>query len=275
MSPRSKRPNPFAISTMKKLSLSPLLLLFITTLTLRCLKDASAWCHVDDEAGLLGFKAAITADPSGMLASWKKHTDCCAWAGISCRVNKRVTELSLLGQPDKPNSFLSGRISPSLSKLKLLTGLYLQKLRNISGPFPDLLFQLPNIEYVYIENNKLSGRIPETIGKLTRLGALSLLGNRFTGTIPSSISQLTQLTYINLGGNHLNGPIPTGIKNLKNLTFLALDRNKLSGPIPEIFGSLPELRFILLSLNRFSGQIPNSISYLAPKLINLELGALL
>lgn len=257
---------------MKKLSLSSHIVLFCTILTLWCLKDASAACHVDDELGLLGFKSVITADPSGMLTSWKPGTDCCTWAGINCRVNNRVTELSLIGQPDKPNNTLSGTISPSLSKLKFLTGLYLQNLRKISGPFPDLLFQLPNIEYVYIENNNLSGPIPETIGNLTRLAALSLLNNRFKGNIPSSISRLTQLTQLTLAGNLLTGSIPYGIQNLKNLAVLGLDRNKLSGPIPEIFASLPNLRLLRLSLNKFSGQIPSSISTLASKLEYLELG---
>ncbi|PON36142.1 LRR domain containing protein [Parasponia andersonii] len=259
---------------MKNLSGSPhpLLLLFLTIYTLGCLKDASAACHADDEAALLGFKSAMTADPSGMLASWKSGTDCCSWAGITCLVNNRVTALSLSGQPEKPNSFLSGTISPSLAKLTFLDGLYLQNLRNLSGPFPGLLLQLPNLKFVYIENNRLSGRIPETMGNLTRLGALSLFGNRFTGPIPSSISQLTQLTQLNLGKNLLTGSIPNGLKNLKNLTLLGLDQNQLSGPIPEIFGgSFSDLRILRLSHNKFSGKIPNSISTLAPKLAFLEL----
>ncbi|KAM6546569.1 hypothetical protein CsatB_027305 [Cannabis sativa] len=255
---------------MSKLHLT--LFLFITTiLTHHCVKDASAACHVDDESALLSFKSGITADPSGILSSWKKGTDCCSWPGINCRINNRVTELSLVGQPDQPKSFLSGTISPSLAKLRFLSGLYLQDLRNLTGPFPGLLFQLPNIDFVYIENNRLSGRIPENIGDLARLGALSLYGNRFTGTIPSSISKLTQLTQLKLGGNLFTGSFPTVIQNLKNLTLLYLDRNQFSGPLPEIFGSFSELRFLNLSHNKFSGKIPNSISTLYPKLTFLEL----
>ncbi|KAM6567372.1 hypothetical protein CsatA_026500 [Cannabis sativa] len=255
---------------MSKLHLT--LFLFITTiLTHHCVKDASAACHVDDESALLSFKSGITADPSGILSSWKKGTDCCSWPGINCRINNRVTELSLVGQPDQPKSFLSGTISPSLAKLRFLSGLYLQDLRNLTGPFPGLLFQLPNIDFVYIENNRLSGRVPENIGDLAHLGALSLYGNRFTGTIPSSISKLTQLTQLKLGGNLFTGSFPTVIRNLKNLTLLYLDRNQFSGPLPEIFGSFPELRFLNLSHNKFSGKIPNSISTLYPKLTFLEL----
>ncbi|KAF3944448.1 hypothetical protein CMV_029083 [Castanea mollissima] len=216
---------------------SPFLLLFFffffTILTLHSLTVTSATCHVDDETGLLGFKSSITADPSGILSSWKPGSDCCTWSGITCLVSKRVTSLYLMGQSNKPNSFLSGPISPSLSKLKFLDGLYLRNLRNISGPFPDFLFGLPEFKYIYIDNNKLSGRIPGSIGNLTRLYSLSLSDNQFSGPIPSSISQLTGLTQLNLGGNRLTGPIPNGIQKLKNLTLFSLDRNQLSGSIPD------------------------------------------
>lgn len=246
------------------------LLLFVT-LTLPCLNPVSAACHVNDETGLLAFKSAITADPSGMLTSWKKGTDCCTWSGINC-FNNRVTMLSLSGQPDKPNSFLSGKISPSLSKLSFLNGLYLTNLRNLTGPFPDFLFRLPNIKYVYIEYSKLSGRIPDTIGNLTQLEALSFYYNSFTGPIPTTISRLTQLTQLKLGGNLLTGSIPYGIKNLKNLTYLTFERNGLSGPIPDFFASFSDLRILRLFGNQFTGKIPASISALAPKLAYLELG---
>ncbi|PRQ22511.1 putative leucine-rich repeat-containing, plant-type, leucine-rich repeat domain, L [Rosa chinensis] len=255
---------------MKHHHLSLLLLFF--ALTLRSLTPTSAACHVDDETGLLAFKLGITADPSNMLSPWKKGTICCMWYGVTCNSNNRVRMLYLTGQPDKPNSSLSGTISPSLSKLKFLDRIYLQDLRNLTGPFPVCLFQLPNLKYVYIENSKLSGRIPDSVGNLTQLQALSFYYNRFTGPIPSSISRLTQLVQLKLGGNLLTGSIPTGIKNLNKLTYLTLERNGLSGPLPDFFASFPELRILNLTRNKFTGKIPASISALAPKLLYLELG---
>lgn len=259
-----------AVSETIILSMKNLPVLFLAILTFRCLNPVSAACHVDDESGLLAFKSAITADPSNKLSSWIKGTDCCTWAGTDC-LNNRVTSLSLSGQPDKPSTYLSGKISPSLSKLKFLNGIYLQNL-NLSGPFPDLLFGLPDLKYVYIEHNKLSGRIPNTVGNLIQLEALSFYYNRFTGPIPSSISKLTRLTQLKLGGNILTGSIPSGIQNLKNLTLFNLEQNGLSGPIPDFFTSFPELRVLRLSGNYFTGKIPASISALAPKLAYLELG---
>ncbi|XP_057972945.1 LRR receptor-like serine/threonine-protein kinase GSO1 [Malania oleifera] len=248
------------------------LLLFFAIFNVRYVNVAAATCHADDEAGLLGFKAGITDDPSGMLGSWKTGTDCCTWAGVNCRVDNRVTTLSLSGQPDKPKSFLTGTISPSLVKVQNLDGIYLQNLRNVSGPFPSLLFFLPKLQFIYIENNKLSGQIPKSVGNLTQLGALGLAGNLFTGPIPSSVSELTQLTQLRLGGNLLTGRVPDGIRHLKNLVQLSLDRNRLTGPIPDFFSSFSRLRTLELSHNKFSGGIPASIADLAPNLTYLELG---
>lgn len=249
------------------------LIIFLAICTLLKLKANAATCHADDESGLLGFKSGIKSDPSGMLKSWKPGTDCCTWEGVNCLFdNKRVTSLSLSGQPDKPDSFLSGTISPSLSKLQFLDGIYLQNLRNISGTFPTFLTKLPNLQFIYIENNKLSGGIPEPVGNMTKLDVLSLVGNRFTGTIPSSISELTQLTQLKLGNNFLTGVIPEGIRSLKNLTYLSLEGNQLGGNIPDFFSSFNNLRILELSRNKFSGKIPPSISTLASKLNYLELG---
>ncbi|XP_004499669.1 uncharacterized protein [Cicer arietinum] len=254
-----------------KLFLTTTFLIFFTTLL--PLNANGAKCHVDDESSLLGFKSSIKSDPSSMLKSWISGTDCCTWAGVGCIFdNKRVSSLSLSGDLENPKSYLSGTISPSLSKLQYLDGLYLQNLQNISGPFPDSLFKIPNLQFIYIENNKLSGQIPENIGKMTKLGALSLEGNRFTGTIPSSISELTQLTQLKLGNNFLTGTIPELIKNLKNLTFLSLKGNQLSGNIPDFFSSFTNLRILELSNNKFSGKIPPSISSLFSNLMYLELG---
>lgn len=253
------------------MKLSPLILLVLFFFAASP-RQSSAACHPDDEAGLLGFKSGIAQDPTGILTSWKPSTDCCKWSGITCDSNNRVTSISVYGQANQPNSYLSGTISPALSKIQNLNSVYFQNLKNISGRFPDFLFKLPKLLFVYIENNKLSGPLPQNIGQLKQLGALSFQGNRFTGPIPSSISALTSVTQLKLGQNLLSGSVPVGIGQLKSLTFLDLSQNRLTGPIPDVFKSLTDLRILRLSRNYFTGQIPASISALAPNLQFLELG---
>ncbi|KAK7322434.1 hypothetical protein VNO77_25813 [Canavalia gladiata] len=254
-------------------STTTILIIFFTILTLLHHKASGATCHPDDEAGLLDFKSGIKSDPSGILKTWIRGTDCCNWNGVQCDYErKRVQSLTVSGQPEEnPNSILSGTISPTLAKLQHLSGIYLSNL-NVTGPFPAFLSKIPTLQYIYIENNMLSGQIPESIGNMTQLDAFSLAGNRFTGPIPSSISKLTHLTQLKLGDNFLTGKIPESLNKLVNLTFLSLKGNKLEGPISDIFSPFTNLRSLELSRNKFTGNIPNSISTLAPKLTYLMLG---
>ncbi|PIA29859.1 hypothetical protein AQUCO_05800143v1 [Aquilegia coerulea] len=232
-----------------------------------------AKCHVDDETGLLAFKAGITQDPMGMLSSWISGSDCCTWNGITCLANKRVYGLSVYEGTD-PIFSLSGTISPSLSKVQYLRGLNLQNLQNLTGTFPTFIFNLPDLNTLSLDNNKLSGPLPLDIGQklYRRLVDLSLSQNQFTGPIPSSISQLIHLRNLDLGSNLFSGLIPSGIQQMKHLVFLNLEKNQLSGKIPDFFTPLTFLRKLDLSHNKFSGEFPPSIAFLAPRLELLDLG---
>ncbi|XP_010414755.1 PREDICTED: probable LRR receptor-like serine/threonine-protein kinase IRK [Camelina sativa] len=242
--------------------------IFLRFLTL----TTAAMCHPDDETGLLAFKSAITKDPSDILSTWNKSTNCCSWEGVNCPNNNRVAVLTIRIESNDAGLFLSGTISPSLSKLQHLEGIVFINLKNITGPFPSFLFRLPHIKYVYLENLRLSGPLPANIGALNRLDTLTVKGNQFSGSIPSSISKLTRLNYLNLGGNLLTGTIPLGIANLKLMSNLNLEGNRLSGTIPDIFKSMSKLRILTLSRNRLSGKLPPSFASLAPVLAFLELG---
>ncbi|XP_010542683.1 PREDICTED: probable leucine-rich repeat receptor-like protein kinase At1g35710 [Tarenaya hassleriana] len=247
--------------------------IFAVILLRRLSPTGAATCHPDDESGLLAFKSGITRDPSGLLKTWTKGTDCCKWFGITCRSGARVNSLSLSGEFDAVAAAgFSGTFSPALAKLQHLDSIYFSYLRNLTGKFPEFLFRLPALDIVYIDHNGLSGSIPANVGALSRLFVFSFEGNRFTGPIPSSISNLTQLGQLKLGGNRLTGNLPLGLANLKSLSYLAVDGNRLSGNIPDFFKSFTDLNILNLSRNAFSGKIPPSIASLAPKLRYLELG---
>ncbi|CAL2238850.1 unnamed protein product [Prunus armeniaca] len=144
--------------------------LLLAILTLRCLKPISAACHVDDEVGLLAFKSGITADPSNMeigyglstrptqyllratptqLSNWAKgppskpnaapahHLQPGQALGSTNPGKPRVTSLSLslLGQPDQPNTFLEQlqRCYQTGQKAPLASPMQLQRTTCSSG----------------------------------------------------------------------------------------------------------------------------------------------
>ncbi|KAK9159449.1 hypothetical protein Syun_005790 [Stephania yunnanensis] len=225
---------------------------------------SAAKCHPDDESGLLAFKSGITEDPSGFMSNWEPGTDCCHWSRLECAEgsNNRVTTMGFFGDLDDPDKYLSGTFSPLLSKVQNLEGIYFQDLRNLTGPFPKFLFNLPKLTNVHIENSKLSGPLPIDIGRLSHLKVLSLTGNRFSGPIASSISNLTNLDELRLGNNLLSGPIPNGLRQLKVVCNISCSRTtNLSGGIPTSFASLaPTMMYLELGNNRLSGKIPDFIS---------------
>ncbi|KAL1222193.1 DNA damage-repair/toleration protein [Cardamine amara subsp. amara] len=232
---------------------------FAAVIFLRCLSSTeAAVCHPDDEAGLLAFKSGITGDPSGILSSWKKGTDCCSWNGITCLPGGRVTRLVVEGSSVIAGSFLSGTISPSLAKLQHLQDIRFTNLEKITGSFPQFLFQLPKLKDVYIQNNRLSGPLPANIGALSQLELFIIDGNQFSGPIPHSISNLTRLFQLNLGRNRFSGAIPDIFKSMTQLQYLELPNNKLSGKLPPSLASLaPTLRWLDLGKNHLSGTIPD------------------
>jgi hypothetical protein len=53
---------------------------------------------------------------------------------------------------------------------------------------PELLGELAELKYLYIESNNLSGKLPANLGKNGRLLKLDVYDNQLTGTIPPHLS---------------------------------------------------------------------------------------
>ena len=142
------------------------------------------------------------------------------------------------------------------ASLKNLTFLNLQANR-LSGPFPDIVAQLPNLEDVYIgenqftgpisrdqwallgkvdryriDRNKFTGMLPDDIGELLsdKTKDFNVKANRFSGTIPASLALLTGLEIIDLSYNSFTGTVP---ENLKAAYLLGLEGNSFTGTVPD------------------------------------------
>ncbi|XP_058111939.1 receptor-like protein 7 [Magnolia sinica] len=174
---------------------------------------------------------------------------------------------------------LSGPIHPSLSKLHLLSELYLSG-NNLSSAIPNSIFSLPNLQTLDVGYNPLltAGEIPpnntirqlylsgtgfcsnlqDSYGNLTLLITLELRHCHKGGPFPSWLVKLDNLVYLDLSSNDFSGPLPSFLANLHNLVTLDLSFNDFSIPLPSSFGNLSNLVRLDLSSNNFSGPIPSS-----------------
>ena len=132
----------------------------------------------------------------------------------------------------------------------------------LSGPLPESVSGLSNLQELDLSANGLAGAIPASFGTMTSLQVLNLMSNRFSGAIPEPLGNLPQLKTLYLGGNQLTGAIPDSLGNLSQLEFLSLRFNQLTGAIPASLGQLSQLYSLNLSVNRLTGEIPETLSAL-------------
>ncbi|GJM94101.1 hypothetical protein PR202_ga10717 [Eleusine coracana subsp. coracana] len=204
---------------------------------------------VEEASALLALGAAL--DPTGrLLPSWAPGRDPCAsFEGVACDARGAVANVSLQGKG------LAGTLSPAVSRLRALTGLYLHynslrggvpreladlanltdlylNVNNLSGPIPPEIGAMPSLQVVQLCYNQLSGSIPTQLGNLSRLAVLALQSNRLTGAIPASLGDLPLLTRLDLSFNNLFGSIPVRLARLPRLTALDVRNNSLTGSVP-------------------------------------------
>ena len=115
-------------------------------------------------------------------------------------------------------------------------------LRNtIRGRIPSCIFQLPNIESIYLAANALTGSIPDDILiSSSHLVNISISYNRLSGTIPRQLMH-SKLTVLDVSNNKLTGTLEDGITD-----FRYTKNNEYTDTI------------IKLHLNRFSGKAPGA-----------------
>jgi hypothetical protein len=93
------------------------------------------------------------------------------------------------------------------------------------------LSQLPNLQYLYLDVNRLTGTIP-SLSSLTNLLVFDVNDNQLTGGVPS-LSGLTNLQEFNVYSNALTGTLPS-LTGLTNLQYFQVGSNFFSGAIPAV-----------------------------------------
>ncbi len=111
----------------------------------------------------MDMKAAL--DPQNQyLSSWTISGNPCdgSFEGVGCNERGQVANISLQGQG------LSGKLSPAISGLRHLSGLYLH-YNSLYGEIPREIANLAELSDLYLNVNNLSGEIPPEIGNMAGL----------------------------------------------------------------------------------------------------------
>ena len=194
---------------------------------------------------------------------WGRGGDCCNPNnsnnnGISCTLQQdgqtfRITSI------DWTNRNFYGTLDPEIGKLSNLESLRLDA-NNFYGTLPHSIGKLTKLLFFSFEHSySITGPIPDSIGNLVNLQHLNLNHKSLTGPLPQSIGHLHELQTLHISNNKLSGSIPESIgQQLSKLKSLDLHSNQLTGPIPLSIGLLSQLQGLDLRWNRLSGPLPKS-----------------
>jgi len=89
---------------------------------------------------------------------------------------------------------------------------------NLTGNFHEAvpyLYDLKNIQELFLPTNNIVGHIPEDIGKLASLYTFDLQNNDLSGSIPASFADMKELMALFLYANGLSGDIPQEIQEME------------------------------------------------------------
>lgn len=203
------------------------------------------------------------------------NTDICDWYGIDCSNGGSVDSIllgsnNLIGTPPSQIfelenlKFLwlySNPIKFSFSGIgeaRHITSLLLDStgLESLEGI--GQAYQLTDLD---VRFNKLSGPIPDEVTFLANLETLSMSDNDLTGALPS-FSHMHRLKSLRLSNNRIAGFLPSFAANYR-LKTLDLSDNKISGKIPTAFldsVDTDETIYIDLSRNRIEGNVPRELA---------------
>ncbi|KAH1031114.1 hypothetical protein J1N35_043288 [Gossypium stocksii] len=130
------------------------------------------------------------------------------------------------------NQFQGGIPHGMTSNMSCLVYLRLSR-NNLTGDLFPKNSSLPNLRWLYLNNNHLSGTFPYALSKSMELGIIDIQNNDLSGELSSYLPVLPKLKILLLGGNRFEGQIPVQICQMRDLHVLDLSENDLSGDIPE------------------------------------------
>lgn len=126
----------------------------------------------------------------------------------------------------------------------------------LSGPFPDALGSMTNLEVLRLAENNLAGMIPATLKSLCSLQIVDMSMNLINGSMVEFMKRLPRcalenIHVLHLSNNNLSWHLPKWIGGMSNLTHLDLSNNMLV-EVPRGIGTLTKLTSLSLQYNKFT-----------------------
>ncbi len=180
-------------------------------------------------------------------------------------IPSNIANLSNLTHLHLQGNLLEGSI-PDLSSAEILAFLDLSDNQLEVGNLPTWIFELSQLEHLYLNDVGVTGEIPTWIGAMNRLRQLGLSRNELIGEIPSTLQNRADddawyFTQLHLADNQLNGEIPDWLTKFDQLTALELGGNNFTeGSIPTFLAELDSLSYLGLGRTNRTGEIPGWVS---------------
>ena len=163
-------------------------------------------------------------------------------------------------------SAFTGQIPSDIGNLKKLKFLLIDKMlfigrvEPLQGELPVSIWDLENLDRIFLRSASTSGSLPADISKLTKLANITILECGLTGEIPQSLYTMQQLQAFSVYNNNLTGTISPEIGNLTALTEFSVYNNQLTGTLPSSMGKMAKLRTLQVQKNQLTGTIPAELA---------------
>eukprot|EP01040_Poterioochromonas_malhamensis_P014025 gene14026-15493_t len=155
------------------------------------------------------------------------------------------------------NNYLTGPLMENmLHNLPKISSLFVWR-NYLNGSFPDVIYQLYQLQNLDLSENMFSGTVSEHLENLTNLEELFLSSNQFYGKFPSNVLiNMTQLEQVALDFNQFSGSILFILSYLPKLVEFSVSNNHFDGSFPAHSVELEELNSLLIGENSFTGRLP-------------------